>query len=76
MLPVYHWLISGDTSADRSEHANFDDFRGAKKTEKTYDFDGQFYLYREYIGFTPKLGPDGYGKIIAGNDIPQADLVI
>jgi len=48
----------------------------ARKSDQEYDIDGQIYIGREYIGTAPKPGSDDYGKDIAGEDFPQAYLVM
>lgn len=48
----------------------------AKRAETIHDIDGQPYIGREYIGAAPKPGTDAYGKDAAGDDSPQAYLVM
>ena len=48
----------------------------ARNSDQNYDIDGQIYVGREYIGTAPKPGGDDYGKNVAGNEYPQAYLVI
>lgn len=48
----------------------------ARNSDRNYDIDGQIYVGREYIGTAPKPGSDNYGKDVAGEDFPQAYLVI
>ncbi len=48
----------------------------AKQTEATYMVDSQPYKGWEYIGVAPKPGTPGYGLDVAGEDTPQAYLVI
>ncbi len=50
--------------------------RTARKSDKKYDIDGQIYVGREYIGAAPKPGGADYGKDVAGEDFPQAYLVM
>lgn len=50
--------------------------RTARKTDEKYDIDGQIYVGREYIGTAPKPGSADYGKDVAGEDFPQAYLVM
>ncbi|NKB60225.1 MAG: hypothetical protein GKS00_28295 [Alphaproteobacteria bacterium] len=52
------------------------DAETAKQTEATYMVDDQPYKGWEYIGSAPKPGTPGYGKDVAGEDVPQAYLVI
>lgn len=48
----------------------------AKTRENPAIVHGQTYLGREYIGAIPKPGSANYGKAVAGDDHPQAYLVI
>lgn len=48
----------------------------AKLSEATYMVDDQPYKGWEYIGVAPKPGTPGYGQDIAGEDVPQAYLVM
>ncbi len=52
------------------------DTETAKQTEATYIVDDQPYKGWEYIGSAPKPGTPGYGQDVAGEDAPQAYLVI
>ena len=48
----------------------------AKQSEVAYIVDDQHYKDWEYIGSSPKPGTPGYGQDVAGEDVPQAYLVM
>ncbi len=50
--------------------------REAEGRIKPITVDGQPYLSHEYIGISPKPGSPGYGVMEAGDDMPQAYLVV